>query len=99
MEGSRQGDVVDIVPGRVGERPVLAPASHPSIHEPRVSGEEGLRTQSQALHHTGAESLDQRVGPLNQFERDLSAFLALQVNRYRTAATVQHAILRISRYP
>ena len=38
-EHTGEGDVVDVVPGCLRERAVLAPTRHPPVHELRVSGE------------------------------------------------------------
>ena len=65
-ERAGERDVVDVVAGRVRERPVLAPAGHAAVHEPRVAGEARVGADAEPLGHAGPEALDQRVGLLDQ---------------------------------
>ena len=59
--GERAGerDVVEVVPGGVRERAALSPAGDPPVHQSRVSGPAGLRSDSEALGHTRAKALDE----------------------------------------
>jgi hypothetical protein len=42
MQRAGQRDVVDVVAGARGERAVLTPAGHASVHELRIRGEQRL---------------------------------------------------------
>ena len=46
-------DVVDVVAGRLRQRPVLAPAGHPAVDEPRVAGEAPVGAEAEPLGHPG----------------------------------------------
>ena len=73
-ERAGERDVVDVVAGRVRERPVLAPAGHAAVHEPRVAGEADVGPEAEALGDAGPEALDQRVGRLDEPQHRLDAF-------------------------
>src|SRR3546814_3572886 len=48
MQGTGERDVVDVMPGRGGERAVLAPAGHAAIDEPGVALLPDIGTASEA---------------------------------------------------
>ena len=62
VERAGERDIVDVVPGGLGERPVLPPAGHPPVDEPRIVLEQQVRPEPEPLHHAGPEPLDQPVG-------------------------------------
>ncbi len=66
MQRAGERDVVDVVAGGLRERPVLAPAGHAAVDEPRVAREADVGAEPEPLHHAGPEALDQRVGLLDQ---------------------------------
>lgn len=67
-EGAGDGDVRDVVPGGVRERAVLAPAGHPAVDEPRIAGVAVGGADAEPLGDSGAEALDEHVGPLDQVQ-------------------------------
>jgi len=62
MQGTRQREVVNVVPGGICQRAGLAPSGHASIGELWISSEAGVRAESQAFSHSRAKSLDKTVG-------------------------------------
>ncbi len=90
LEGARQRDVVDVVPGGVGHRAVLPPAGHAPVDEARVAGQADVGSEPEALHHARTEALQDRIRLLDQLEDELDAVRVLQVDAHRAAAPVQH---------
>jgi hypothetical protein len=78
-QGSGQGDVVDVVTRRVGDRSLLSPAGHAPVHEARIAPEADVRSEAEALHHARAEALDQGVGSLDESQRRGHALGVLEV--------------------
>ena len=62
-----QRDVIDVVPGGLGQRPVLAPPGHPAVDQPRVVREQDIGAQAVAFHHARAKALDQPIGSADEF--------------------------------
>src|SRR4029077_17313605 len=75
-----QRDVVDVVPGDMGDRPVLTPAGHPAVDQPRVTLEADVRAEAEALHDSRAKPLDQRISLVDEAQRRLDAVLVLQID-------------------
>ena len=92
-EGARDGDVVDVVSGGLGERPVLAPAGHPAVHESRIALPEVRGSEPEPLHHTGPEPLDQRVGPVDQLQNDVTSLGTLDIDGDRAPAAMHHVLV------
>ena len=78
-ERAAQGQIVEIVTSRLGERPVLPPAGHAAVDKPRIAPGAVGRTEAQALHHPGPVALDQCVGGLDEAERLFDRFRALEI--------------------
>ena len=86
------------MPGRVRERPVLAPAGHASVDEARVPGEADVGPEPQPLGDPRPEPLDERVGLLDQAQDGLHAVGMLQVDGdVASAARVEHEPARPGR--
>ena len=62
-QGAGERDVVDVVTGGLGVRPVLAPSGHPSEHQLRIACEALGGPEAEPLHHAGPEPLDQSRRP------------------------------------
>ena len=80
------------MPGRLSERPGLAPARHAAVHEARVAGEAGLRPEAQALHHAGAVAFDERVGVGQQVEHLRRRTGRFQVDGQGVLAGIQRVL-------
>ena len=80
VQRAGERDVVDVVSGRLRERPVLSPAGHAAVDEPRVSLQANLRTEPETLHDAGAEAFDQRVGVLDDAKHRIRGAGLLQVD-------------------
>ena len=96
VQGAGDGDVVDVMPRRMRQRPVLAPARHAAVDQARVARQAGLGAQAQALHHAGPKALDQQIGACDQRQGRGLAFLAAQVD-LDLAAAARGDVLRIDR--
>ncbi|MNM87872.1 hypothetical protein D3C81_1000650 [compost metagenome] len=72
IEHTRQGDVIQVMPRRVGQRPALAPTGHAPVDQLAVAFKADVRAQTKALHDTGAEAFDQDVGAINQLKQHFS---------------------------
>ena len=88
-ERARERDVVDVVPRLTGQRAVLSPTGHPSVHELRVPREAGPRTEAEPLRDAGPEALDERLRQIDQPKREVPAFRGLEIDRHRAPAAVQ----------
>jgi hypothetical protein len=86
VQRADQRDVVDVVPRRVRQRPVLPPAGHPAVDETRVAGEAVIGAEAQPLGDAGTEPLDQRVGAFDKAQCESLAVRTLQVERQGSAA-------------
>ena len=89
LQRAGQRDVVDVVAGGPGQRPFLAPAGDAAEDEAGIAREANLRAEAEALHHAGAEALDQRVGAGDEFERRGDRLRLLQVEGDRAAAAIE----------
>ena len=56
-----QGDVVDVVPGLLRPRAILAPPGHPGVDQPRIAGHRHVGSEAETLGHPGPEAFEQHV--------------------------------------
>ena len=70
------------------QRPALPPAGHPAIDETWVAGEAVIGAEAEPLGNARTESLDQRVGMLDESQGQGLPVRALQVER-QGGATAQ----------
>jgi hypothetical protein len=91
VQHTGQREVVDVVPGAVGQRAMLAPSRHPRVDQTRVTGQTVGRTDAQPLGDAGAQPLDQHVGSLDQAQHSFPVGGVLEVERHR-AATAKHLV-------
>lgn len=98
-EGAGEGDVRDVVPGPFGERPVLAPAGHPPVHDPRVAGQAGVGADTEALGDARPVALDQDVGAFDQVQDAVRAVLGLEVDEYRAFVAVGEVVRGVDAEP
>jgi hypothetical protein len=87
-EHSRDRDVVDVMTRHHRHRAVLAVTGHAAVDEPRVAGEQFIRPEAEPLHDTGPESLDQRVGGVDEPQHEASILVALEVDRDQRSPAV-----------
>ena len=74
------------------QRPVLPPAGHPAIDEPRIAFRAIGWAEAEPLHHAGPVALDQRVGLFDQRHRLLDRLGPLEVEDYDPLAASQRQI-------
>ena len=89
-------DVVDVVPGDLRQRPVLAPAGHAAVNKTRIARVAFGRPQPEPLHDTGAKAFDQHVGIRHDVEHLLRCASRAQVDAQR-AAPARKDVVRIVR--
>ena len=97
MQCPRQRDVVDVVTGLLCQRPVLAPARHPAIDETRIAAEARLRADAQAFGHTGAKTLDKRIGFFDEAQHRFRAARMLEIDGHRAPAPIEQLVGGIER--
>jgi hypothetical protein len=81
-------------PARSAIGPVLAPAGHAAVDQPRVPPARRLRTEAEAFHHAGPEAFDERVGGLGHAQHGLDCLGLLQVQRQRAAIAQRDVLAR-----
>ena len=90
LQRAGHGDIVDVVPGSLGERAVLAPTGHSPVDQPRVARKTLLGTEAEAFGDAGAEALDEHVGGFHQPQHRLDPSWVLQVGLHRALSAVEH---------
>jgi hypothetical protein len=85
-----QGNVIDIVPGRLREFTALPPACHTAVHQTRIAVKAHLWAQSQTLHHSGSEPFQKHVCAGDQVEDQRNPRRFLEVDCDRTTTPVAH---------
>src|SRR5207344_3308912 len=93
-EGTSERDVVDVVPGGLRHRTVLAPPGHAAVDELRVAGEAHVGTETEPLGDAGPVTLGQCVSLLDEAEHQLHAFGLLEVDADRAAPAIQRFEVR-----
>ena len=95
IQRARQRDVVDVVPGGMRDRPVLAPAGHPAVDQLRVAREADIGGEAEPLHDPRPKPLDQRVGPVDQPQHRRDRVRVFQIDRDVAAAALQQPEARV----
>ena len=90
MQHAGETDVVDVVPGGVGDGSVLAPTGHASIDQLLVARQALVRAETESLGDARSESLEQRVGRLDQFEDQFDPLWLLEIHRDGPPVPGQH---------
>ncbi|MNV77007.1 hypothetical protein D3C71_1703970 [compost metagenome] len=81
--------------GRLRHRTGLTPTRHASVDQARIACRAHAGTQTQALHHAGAHSFDQRVGILDELQDQLAALGGLEIGDHRALAPVEQCRRRV----
>ena len=81
-------DVVDVVPGGLGQGPVLTPAGHAGVDERGVASQARFRADAEAFGDAGPEALEERVGGLDEAQDGLDPLGLLQVDADRAAVPI-----------
>ncbi len=95
VERAGDGDVVEIVAGRLRQRAVLSPAGHSRIDQPRIGLEQFLRAQPQPLHHARTKAFDQHVGMRQRLLDECLAFGALEIDFRAVPGAFDHRVHRL----
>src|SRR5580658_3175605 len=98
MKGAADGDVIEIVARRLGERPLLAPPGHAPVNEARIAGEKRPRAETEPFHHARSKAFNERVRLVDETQRRLDALLPLEVERERFSAAQQEVVARRFRH-
>jgi hypothetical protein len=94
LERAGQGDVVDVVTGRLGEGALLPPAGHAGINEAGVALETDVRSEAQTFHHAGSEALEERVRALDQAQCGRDRVGVLEVEGHAAATAIEEVARR-----
>ena len=99
VQRAGEGDVVDVVPGRVGDGSFLAPARHPAVDEAGVAHEAFVGADAEALRDPGAETFDEAVRLGHEPEHRLAAGLGLHVDGDGAPSPVEEVVARVALHP
>ena len=91
-QNAAQRQIVEIMARRLRQRPILPPAGHPAVDEPRIAFRAIGGAETEPLHHARPVALDQRVGGLDQRHRLLDRLGPLEVERDDPLAAPQRQI-------
>ena len=94
---ARHGDIIDVVPGLVGQRAVLPPASHSRVNQSRVRCAQFPRSESEPFHHARPKAFEHDVGARAQRVCNGGIVGNFEIERDRAAAAVEHVERRIAR--
>ena len=97
ITGTGQGDVVDVVAGDLGQRPILAPAGNAAIDQLGIALPAVLGAEAQSLGDASAETFDQGVGAGHHAQDQFDTFGLLQIDRDRAATAIEQRVLRLHR--
>ena len=86
---ARDSEVVDVVPGRLRERTVLAPPRHASVHQARVVRATLIRPDPEALDDARAEPFQHHVRVRDEAERAGDPVRMLEIEPDRSATAIE----------
>ena len=90
VQGTGQGDVIQIVSRRLRQWSLLPPAGHAPVNQARVALQAGPRAQAQFLGDPGAKTFDQHIAAFDQVEHGLHARGLFQIDGDGTSPAAQH---------
>ena len=99
VQRTGEGDVVDVVSGRVSDGTFLPPSRHAAVDEPRVAGEAFVGTEAEPFGDAGPEAFDEPLRLGHEAEHGLASGLALHVDGDRAPAAVEEVVARIALHP
>src|SRR5579864_1320712 len=97
MECAGKSDVIEIVPGCLCQRAILAEPGHASVYEAAIDRSACVRTNTQAFHHAGSKTFDENIRAFNQPKDNVAALSALEINRDRPFASICNVKPRFTR--
>ena len=74
-------------PARPASGPVLSPAGHPPVDQPRVAAVALLRADPEALSHSGPHALDEHVCALDEVQHHGDSRRVLEVQLHARPST------------
>jgi hypothetical protein len=92
-------DVADVMARGVRQRPVLAPAGHPPVHQPGVAGQRLFGADAEPFRDARPVALDQDVGALDQVQERGGALRGLEVQQHGPLVAVGDVVRRIDAQP
>ena len=93
-ERAADRQVVDVVPGPIGERTGPTPSGHPAIDQPGVAGGALVWAEPEPLGHAGPIALDEDVGALDEAHHDVDAVGLLEVDGDGPPPPIEHLLRR-----
>jgi hypothetical protein len=88
-EDAGAGGEVEIVPGPVAVRSVLAEPGDRTVNDPRIDGPDGLVADAQPVDRAGAEALDDDPGGAGELEEKVAPGRGLEIEGDALLARVQ----------
>jgi len=88
-EQAGAADVIDVVPGFAGARPLLAVARDRAIDDARIDRLDGRKAEIEALHDAGTKLLDQHIRFLKQWSQAAAFARVLEIDHNALLAPVE----------
>lgn len=76
MQSPGNSNVIEVMPGSVGERAILAPAGDAPVDQPRIARMQLLWPKAKSLGDTGSKPFDEYIGSVAEFQQRLETFRA-----------------------
>ena len=95
VQSPGQGDVVDVMPRRLGHRTLLAPTRHTSEDDPRIPFQTDVGSEPKALHDAGAKPFNHDIGLFDHLQDEFNPFRILQIHSH-AATTASQDIFGLS---
>ena len=92
VDHAGQRQVVQVVPGRQPQRPLLPVAADAGQHDGRIDRPQRLVAQAEPLHHAGPEAFDDRMRLAHQRAQAVELLGLLQVEHQPALAVVDDAV-------
>ena len=92
VQGTGQGEVVDVVAGMSGQRAVLAVSRHAGIHQTRIAFAQRVGADAQPFGHAGPVHVDEGIGVGGQPVHEVPAAGILHVGGKRTLAAADRVV-------
>ena len=83
MKCTRERQKSQVMSGGLSDRPILAPAGHAGINELGIAGKRNIGAEAKALHDTGPEAFDERIGFFDDPQAEIDGRRVFEVEQKR----------------
>ena len=77
MQRARQRDVINVVPCRMGQRPVLSPACHTAVNHPWITFTYNIRSDTETLAYTWSKWINECISLVGEVKQSRDICWAL----------------------